>query len=66
MVPAERHQSRRQRTKKILQRLAIVLFLLVVMLAMWYIWISGGSSQATGRLLQAPGAEQADISFSLG
>ena len=61
-----RHQSRRQRIKKVLQRLVIVLFLMIVMLALWYIWVSGGSAQASGQLLHAPGAEDIDISFSLG
>jgi ABC-type Fe3+ transport system permease subunit len=53
----KRHQSRRKRTKKILQRLAILLFLLVVMLAFLYVWVSSGSSESTGQLLRSPSAK---------
>ena len=50
----ERHKSHRKRTKKLLQRIGIVFFLLIVMLAIFYVWVSSGSPEATGQLLQSP------------
>ena len=50
----KRHQSRRTRTKKVMQRLAILFVFLLAMLAIFYVWVSCGSPEATGRLLQLP------------
>ena len=59
----KRHKSRRERKKKVLQRFAILFFFLVVMLAIFYVWVSSGSLEATGQLLQSPQAK-VDVGIS--
>ena len=50
----KRHSSRGKRTKKIVQRLAILFFFLIVMLAFLYVWLSSGSPESTGHLWRLP------------
>jgi hypothetical protein len=55
------HSSRRKRTKKILRRLAILGFILIVMLAFLYVWFSSGSSEGTSQLRQSPLVQVANM-----
>jgi hypothetical protein len=50
-------QSRRKHRKKVMQRLAILFFILVVILAGLYIWLSSGSPEATGQSLPSSSAK---------
>lgn len=55
-----RHQhSGRKRTMKIVQRLAILFFILIVMLAFLYVWVSSGSSESTTYFWQSSPAQAA-------
>jgi ABC-type Fe3+ transport system permease subunit len=44
------HHQSRKRAKEVWQRIAILVFLLVITLALLYVWISGGSAETTGEL----------------
>ena len=57
------HSSRRKRTKKIVQRLAILFFILIVMLAFLYVWLSCGSPETTGQSLHLSPAKMKVLSL---
>jgi hypothetical protein len=44
------HHQTRKRAKEVWQRIAILVFVLGITLALLYVWVSGGSSDTTGEL----------------